>query len=75
MQTNAMHSWKHSKDTVNDVHAIKLCKTDLGTSSLYFGLSRRVNGGGEVVTDFIFEMSEHKEQLINCIKYISMECS
>lgn len=41
-----MHSWKHSKDTVNDVHAIKLCKTDLGTSPLYFGLSRRVNGGG-----------------------------
>lgn len=60
-----------------DDHAIKLCKTDLGTSTspLYYGLSRRVNGGGEVITDFIFEMSEHKEQLINCIKYISMECS
>lgn len=64
-----MHSRKHSKDTVNDVHAIKLCKTDLGTSPLYYGLSRRVTGGGEVVTGlsgwdlcriFIFEMLENR---------------
>lgn len=74
---------------IEDVHAIKLYKTDLGTSPLYYGLSRRVIGGEEVVgsgghwsiwlrlmPDFIFEMLEHKEQLIkNCTKYISTECS
>lgn len=41
-----MHLRKHSKEKrcMFILHAIKLYKTDLGTSPLYFGLSRRVNG-------------------------------
>lgn len=30
---------------IKDVHVIKLYKTDLGTSPLYYGLRGRVNGG------------------------------
>lgn len=70
---------------IKDVHVIRMYKTDLGTSPLYYGHSRRVNGGRrwsleclfETCAGFYFlEMLEHKEQLIkNCIKYISMECS
>lgn len=43
--TNIMHLRKHSKDErcMFILHAIKLYKTDLGTSTLYCGLSRRVN--------------------------------
>lgn len=43
-----MHLHKHSKDKrcMFIIHAIKLYKTDLGTSPLYYSLSRRVNGGG-----------------------------
>lgn len=70
---------------IKDVHVIKLYKTDLGTSPLYYGLSGRVNGGRRwwgrgghwsiwlrLMPDFIFEMLEHKEQLIkNCTVYFN----
>lgn len=73
LQASTMHSRKHSKDKrcMFILHAIKLYKTDLGTSPLYYGLSRRVNGGRRwsleylVVTYagfYFFEMLEHKEQ-------------
>lgn len=47
LQADIMHSCKHSKDKrcVFILHPIKMYKTDLGTSPLYYGLSRRVNGG------------------------------
>ncbi len=46
LKTNTTQSHKHSKDKrcMFIIYAIKLYKTDLGTSPLYFGLSRRVNG-------------------------------
>lgn len=48
LPNDIMHPRKHPKDKKKSpmfiLHAIKSYKTDLSTSPLYCGLSRRVNG-------------------------------